>query len=226
MALLKYGQAFAARRILDVGVGTGRTATYLRALSDQYVGIDYSREMIEHMQRAYPEIDSRLADMRDLSAWGVASFDFVFAPNNVIDAVSHEDRLRVLGEIRRVSAEGALLLLTSHNLRYHRANSGPRLQYSRNPVTQALRVAQYLRCCLNHMRIGALRRFEDEYALLNDVGHDYSLLHYYIDRPHQESQLRAMGYRLLDVIDNWGRCLRDDDDDSESASLMYVAVRD
>ncbi len=226
MALLKYREAFVGRRILDIGVGTGRTSIYLSALAERYVGIDYSTEMIEHMQRVYPQIDSKLCDMRDLSAWGSGTFDFVFASNNVIDAVSHSDRLRVLSEFHRVSSAGALLVLTSHNRHYRFANCGPRLEYSHNPVTQARRVASYFRCRLNHMRIRGLRHFEDEYALLNDKGHDYSLLHYYIDRSHQRLQLQAMGYRLLETFDHLGRSLLNGDEGTDSASLMYIASRE
>ncbi len=122
-------------------------------------------------------------------------------------------------------SDGGLIVISSHNRRYRLAESGPRLEFSRNPVTQAQRVARYLRRRLNHLRVGGLRHFEEEYALLNDIGHDYSLLHYYIDREHQAAQLDAAGFRLLDVIDARGRSLRAGDDDSESSSLLYIGTR-
>jgi SAM-dependent methyltransferase len=225
MALLKYREAFVGRNVLDVGVGTGRTAAYLKPLARHYVGIDYSQEMIDYLRRTQPEVEAHLTDMRDLSAWGAGAFDFVFAPNNVIDAVSHDDRVRVLAEVRRVLSDGGLLVLTSHNRRYRLAESGPRLEYSRNPVIQAQHVARYLRRRLNHLRIGGLRRFEEEYALLNDIGHHYGLLHYYIDCDHQAAQLDAAGFRVLDVIDARARSLRSGDDDSDSSSLLYVVTR-
>jgi len=52
--------------------------------------------MVDHVRKALPGVEVHLADMRDLSRWGAAEFDFIFASNNVFDAVSHADRLRIL----------------------------------------------------------------------------------------------------------------------------------
>ncbi len=225
MALLRYQQYFANRSVLDIGVGTGRTATFLAPLARRYVAIDYSAQMVEHVRRTQPGVEVHLADMRDLSHWDDASFDFVFATNNVFDAVAHADRLITLQGIRRLLTRDGLLVFSSHNRRSRDALSGPRLQYSRNVVTQALHVRTYLRRKLNHMRIGALRRFETDYALLNDIGHDYGLLHYYIDRDVQRRQLESEGFELLEVIDRDGHALGANDDDGANGHLVYVAKR-
>src|SRR3989440_11478547 len=226
LALLRYQHAFFGRNVLDIGIGTGRTAGFLQPLARRYVCIDYSQEMVDHVRKALPGIEVHLADMRDLSPWGAAEFDFVFAPNNVFDAVSHADRLRILAEARRVLSADGLLAFSSHNRRCRTAGKGPRLTYARNPVTQARHVIEYLRRRLNHLRVSRLHRDEDEYALLSDTGHDYALLHYYIDRDRQQRQLDAAGFRLLEVIDSDGRSLREGDDgDASSPSLLYVAAR-
>jgi SAM-dependent methyltransferase len=225
MALLRYQPGFFGRSVLDIGIGTGRTAGFLQPLARRYVCIDYSQEMVDHVRKALPGVEVHLADMRDLSRWGAAEFDFIFAPDNVFDAVSHADRLRILAEARRVLSTEGLLVFSSHNRRYRVAGKGPRLTYSRNPVTQALHVLRYLQRRLNHLRVGRLHRHEDEYALLNDIGHDYALLHYYIDRDRQQGQLDAAGFRLLEVIDSDGRSLREGDEDASSPSLLYVAAR-
>jgi SAM-dependent methyltransferase len=225
MALLRYQHGFFGRNVLDIGIGTGRTAGFLQPLARRYVCFDYSQEMVDHVRKSLPGVEVHLADMRDLSPWGAAEFDFIFAPNNVFDAVSHADRLRILGEARRVLSMDGLLVFSSHNRRYRTAGKGPRLMYSRNPVTQARQVLEYLMRRLNHLRVCRLHRHEDEYALLNDIGHDYALLHYYIDRDRQQRQLDAAGFRLLDVIDSDGRSLREGDEDVSSSSLLYVAAR-
>ena len=102
MALLRYQPGFFGRSVLDIGIGTGRTAGFLQPLAQRYVCIDYSQEMVDHVRKALPGVEVHLADMRDLSRWAAAEFDFIFAPDNVFDAVSHEDRLRILAEARRV----------------------------------------------------------------------------------------------------------------------------
>jgi len=225
MALLRHQHAFFGRNVLDIGIGTGRTAGFLQPLARRYVCFDYSQEMVDHVRKALPGVEVHLADMRDLSRWGAAEFEFMVAPNNVFDAVSHADRLRILAEARRVLSTEGLLVFSSHNRRYRTAGKSPRLTYSRNPVTQALHVLRYLHRRLNHLRVGRLHRHEDEYALLNDIGHDYALLHYYIHRDRQQRQLDAAGFRLLEVIDSDGRSLHEGDEDASSPSLLYVSAR-
>jgi SAM-dependent methyltransferase len=225
MALLRYQPGFFGRRVLDIGIGTGRTAGFLHPLARRYVCIDYSQEMVDHVRKALPGVEVHLADMRDLSRWGAAEFDFIFAPNNVFDAVSHEDRLRILAEARRVLSADGLLMFSAHNRRSRTAGKPPRLAYSRNPIAQARYVLEYLKRRRNHLRVGRLHLHEEEYALLNDVGHNYALLHYYIDRDTQRRQLEAGGFRPLEVFDSDGRSLGESDDDASSPSLLYVAAR-
>ena len=87
-------------------------------------------------------------------------FDFLFGSNNVLDAVSHEDRLRALAEFRRVLRPGGMLVFSSHNRQYRHAWRGPTLGVSRNPVTQAMNVVRWLRELRNHLRIRDLRKRE------------------------------------------------------------------
>lgn len=222
-ALLKYQPAFAGRNVLDVGVGTGRTAIYLAPLAHHYVAIDYSPVMVEALKSRMPDVQVQLADMRDMSALPSASFDFVLATNNVLDAVSHADRLRTLREWRRVLRPQGVVMFSAHNRCYRYAMSGPRLKLTRNPFTMMRNVLTYGRRWVNYLRLLKARRHEDAYALLTDTGHDYACLHYYIDREAQEAQLRAMGFKLLDVFTALGPVLAPGDFGETSPWLMYVA---
>jgi len=226
MALLTWQPAFAGRRVLDMGVGSGRTTRFLAPLAGEYVCFDWSPPMVEHVRRHFAGIDVRLGDMRDLSAFAGASFDFVFASCNLIDAVGHDDRLRVLREVRRVLAPAGVFAFSSHNRRLRNALAGPRLRFARNPTTQLMHVWRYARSLVNHARVRRLRRVENDYAILNDPGHNYAALHYYIDRDTQRQQLRFCGFQLRDVFAGDGRVLADGDSDGESPSLLYVASVD
>jgi SAM-dependent methyltransferase len=226
MALLRHQPAFAGRDVLDLGVGTGRTTRFLAPLALRYVAIDSSPMMIEYMRRSFPDVAVRPGDLRDLSEFSDRSFDFVFGACNVIDGVSHADRLRVLAEVHRVLRPAGVFAFSSHNRGFRRALSGPCLHWSRNPGTQILHGLRFVRSVVNHARVKRLRRIEKSYAVLNDEGHDYAALHYYINRDTQERQLAQAGFRVLDEFDAAGRLLHEDDDDSESPMVLYVAARE
>jgi SAM-dependent methyltransferase len=223
VALLKHHAAFADRDVLDLGVGTGRTSIYLAPLARRYEAIDYSPVMVDYLRARMPEISVRTADMRDLSVFTDATFDFVFATNNVVDAVGHDDRLRSLREVRRVLRPGGVLMFSSHNREYRHALSGPRLRWSRNPSTEVRYLRQWLRQLANHARVGALREQNADYALLDDPGHDYACLHYYISQAMQRRQLDSLGFEVLDVFDTEGRAATPGAPAADSASLMYVS---
>lgn len=225
VAFLKYQPAIAGSDVLDIGVGAGRTTPYLMQLAKSYVGIDYSPIMVECFKRKYPDVSIFNADMRDLSFLTAESIDFALASCNVIDAVSHEDRLKVLAQIHRVMRPNAILIFSAHNRSFHSVFRGPRLRRSYNLCTQALHVLRFVRQQINHSRTGKLRRVERDYALLDDIGHDYRLLHYYVSRTVQTQQLAQCGFRTLDVYTDSGSMLSAGDEGTDSAVLHYVALK-
>ncbi|HVU53245.1 MAG TPA: class I SAM-dependent methyltransferase [Polyangia bacterium] len=223
VTLLKYQAHVVGRDVLDIGVGSGRTARVLAVLARCYVAIDYSPLVVAEARKTMPHLEVHLEDMRDLARWEDGTLDFVFGPNNVLDAVSHEDRLKTLGEARRVLRDGGLLVFTSHNRCYFAAEAGPRLRVSRNPVTFVYQLVRYLRSVRLHRRMKPMRRFEEEYAVLDDCGPDHALLHYFIDRTAQERQLESAGFELVEVLDKQGGTVARGEMSPESSCLMYVA---
>ena len=221
--LRKYRGFIAGRDVLDIGVGAGRTSQHLAPLARRYEAIDYSPVMVAYLRRTMPQIRVHQADFSDLSMLGDSTFDFLFAPDNVIDALSHEHRLRAMRESSRVLRSGGILAFSAHNLHYKRALSGPSLDWSNNPLRFAKNVAKYSVSMWNHARVGPLRRTTPEYALLNDLGHHYACLHYYASRDRVAAQLAESGLRLLEALDGAGSPLAADKDDSDNPSLLYVA---
>jgi SAM-dependent methyltransferase len=214
MALLKYQPAFVGGDVLDLGVGTGRTTLFLQPLARRYEALDFSPIMVDYMRRRMPGVSVRLGDMRDLSAFEDASFDFVFGSNNVISAVSHTDRLRTIAEAHRVLRGDGVFAFTSHNLGY---------RDQRNPVNMARNVVSFGRSLVNDARIRHHRFVGNAYELINDEGHEFGLLHYYVTRAVAEAQLQEAGFKLLDVIDPDGRFLAAAEPDDHAPFLLYVA---
>ena len=223
--LEKYESAWAGRDVLDVGVGTGRTSLFFMPRVRRYVAIDYSPVMLRYMKKHLPEVDVRRMDFRDLGTFTNGSFDFVLATANIIDALSHDGRIRALQESCRVLRPGGILAFSAHNLNYKLAFTGPRLQWSWNPVRLASKTAQFVLGSWNHRRIGPLRARFPEYALLNDPGHFYACLHYYAARETVRTQLENAGMHLLDVFNPQGRGVGANENDRENPWQLYVAQR-
>lgn len=225
ITLIVHREDINARRVLDLGCGAGRLAAYLRPLTALYTGVDISPHMVEYCRRTFQDLQFIQGDMRSLPQLQDGSFDAVFAVFNLLDAVSHEDRLRTLAEIHRLLAPKGLFMFSAHNRGYLLAKEGPRMRWSRNPITQLRLLADYVKAVANRRRIGRLQRNEADYSLLNDAGHNYAVLHYYIDREAQTRQLTDAGFVLLECLNERGETLASGSDDSSSASIHYVARR-
>ncbi|MBB3594400.1 protein-L-isoaspartate O-methyltransferase [Rhizobium sp. BK529] len=59
-------------RVLDIGVGGGRTAALLAGEAGDYVGIDYTPEMVTLARSNHPGLRFENMDARDLSAFAKA----------------------------------------------------------------------------------------------------------------------------------------------------------
>ena len=131
--------------------------------------------------------------------------------------------MEAMKEASRVLRPGGVLVFSSHNLRYEKAFDGPRMNWSKNPVRLAAGVIRFAQSWSNHLRVRKLRSRASDHAILNDPGHFYACLHYYSARPTVKEQLREAGMSLIEAYDRNGRVLAEQDDDSRSPSLTYVA---
>jgi ubiquinone/menaquinone biosynthesis C-methylase UbiE len=110
-------------RMLDVGVGAGRTTVHFAPLVREYVGVDVSAKMVEACERRFARLGDRatflVADARDMAELEDESFDIVLFSFNGLDIVGdHEERLRSLLELHRVCREDGTLVFSAHNLAF------------------------------------------------------------------------------------------------------------
>ena len=115
-ALMAIAPAVRGKPVLDIGVGTGRTTPLLHLLTDDYVGIDYAPNMIEHARVALPGIDLRVGDVRDLRDFKDESKALVLFSYNGLDSIDHEFRAAALANMARVVAPGGYLVYSTLNL--------------------------------------------------------------------------------------------------------------
>lgn len=190
------------RAVLDIGIGAGRTVTPLSRLGKSYIGLDYSQTMIDLARQQHPEHDLRCMDARDLSDFADNSFDLVWFSFNGIDCVAHDDRLRILAEVRRVLADDGLFVFSSHNRDAARvpAHDLRNLRRSRNPLRMIRHIGGYVVKNINARRLKRQETHAADYAIVNDAAHRYGLLLYYISPRAQIRQLAQAGLRVERMV--------------------------
>lgn len=221
-ALDPIADAIRDRPILDLGIGAGRTTPELVKLSADYVGVDYSQGMVDICRAKYPDRDIRLGDARDMRCFEDGRFGFVLFSFNGIDTVNHADRLRILKEVRRVLRPGGSFVFSSHSRTAYEAKEAAQ---ARKPLAQKLRDGRDIltkvlaaprrsnpevRKLLNRLKNKPREERTEQYAIVNDSGHDYSLLTYYISPVWQRRQLLEAGFgEVAPAIDEKGRAVAD-----------------
>jgi ubiquinone/menaquinone biosynthesis C-methylase UbiE len=174
---------FSGKRILDVGVGAGRTTPALLDISKRYVGIDVVSSMISACRLRFPSAPFEVCDARDLSIFENEFFDLVFFSFNGIDCVDHVGRLDALREIQRVLADGGAFVFSSHNLRstikkpWHSTKLPLRINPLRHPGSFSKEATNFAVEIVNHIRNKRHEEYHDGFAILNDQAHQYRLSH-------------------------------------------------
>lgn len=103
-------------RILDIGVGGGRTTTALSAIASRYTGVDYSLAMVEACRERFPHLEFMQADASNMGEFADASYDAAMFSFNGIDTLTSDElRHSCLQEICRVLAPGGIFIFSSHN---------------------------------------------------------------------------------------------------------------
>ncbi len=178
-------------RMLDIGIGGGRTTQHFSPLAGEYTGIDYSPQMIAACQQRFARSPQTMAlevmDARNMHQFADNSFDFILFSFNGIDYVSGSDRLKILSEVARVGKTGCYFYFSSHNLQGIAAEFNWRTKLSLN----------LLKTYVNLVMLGLLNIFNLEttrkqletadYLIIKDESHNFRLQTYYI-RPQAQIQ--------------------------------------
>jgi len=172
-------------RVLDIGVGGGRTSLFLMPNCKSYKAVDYSAPMIDACRARFPFCKDafEVGDARDLSGFGRGQFDFVLFAYAGLDSVGHDDRLKVLGEVRAALAEHGLFYFSTHSLHTFPFD---------DPEVQARNA---------HFDPAELR--SRGWVQLTDKRADVFL--YYVYPDFQVRQLQEAGFEVLLVLDMGGQ---------------------
>ena len=179
-------------KMLDIGIGGGRTTQHFAPLVKEYTGIDYSAEMIAACQQRFANISQpinlEVGDARNMR-FADNSFDFILFSFNGIDFVSHGDRLKILQEIKRVGKPGCYVLFSSHNLQSMVKEFDYKTHISLNPFKTYVNWVMFAFLRLFNLSMSRDRLKTSPYAILRDESHNFRLQTYYIRPEEQVKQL-------------------------------------
>ena len=181
-------------KMLDIGVGGGRTTRHFSKLVAEYVGIDYSTNMIAACQERFstsPQVMFEVCDARDMSRFRDNSFDFILFSFNGIDYISHTDRLKVFQEVSRVGKPGGYFFFSSHNLQRIEREFDLRKQVSLNPITTYINLVTLALLRFFNHSITLEHLHASAHTIIKDESHNFRLKTYYVRPQEQISQLEA-----------------------------------
>jgi len=192
MIFKEYETYISGKRLLDIGCGGGRIIPALKALTQDYVGIDYSEGMIKACQEKFKSLKFIHCDASDLAVFDDESFDFVLFTFNGIDCMSHEKRIKILREIHRILKYGGVFAFSSHNLDDRRHVTAFNI-FDINIFNNIRNIHSYLKVRKHQIRT-------ETYAILSDPLGGFGALTYFIRKSAQVMQLKQNGFSDVEIL--------------------------
>lgn len=209
------------RSIIDIGIGAGRTTGPLSEIFDKYIGIDYSREMVQAAKSKFPATDLRVMDVRSLGLKDPA--DCVMFSFNGIDCIPYEDRQSALNQVRNQLVPGGFYIYSTHNLHYRRTY-GWMNQFWVKDLFQSHN-HNFIRSVFNRLRHFRRQSIDHtlSFAYVNDPALGFGMMNVYVDIAKECEALRRHGFSICATIGNTKQTESYDSDDNW---VYIVAKRD
>jgi ubiquinone/menaquinone biosynthesis C-methylase UbiE len=184
---------WSSMKMLDIGVGGGRTTQHFSRVVQEYVGIDYSKEMIAACQKRFPSQSNvfEVVDARDMRQFPDNSFDFILFSFNGIDVLSHLERLQMFQEIRRIGKLGGYFFFSSHSLQGLEREFNWQNQVSLNPLKTYVNIIMFALLRFFNRSISLQQIKSSNYETIQDESHNFRLKQYYVRPQEQLNQLSA-----------------------------------
>lgn len=212
-------------RMLDLGVGGGRTARFFAPLVGEYMGIDYAQAMIHACKKAlvgrYPNAIFQVGDATSMPEFSDNAFDFVLFSYNGIDYVNLKEREQVLQEVHRVGKSGGYFCFSSHNiyglwklLKFHP---------HRNPKRLWNNLRRFVLMRLHNPAYQTL--IQRDMAVIKEAYHSINITNVYIKPIAQIEQLKEYGFSDIRLFGLDGHELQANEYDTNIDSWVYYLCR-
>ena len=219
--LRKLEDKLKSMKMLDIGVGGGRTTHFFASRIASYTGIDYSENMIKACEERFPKEKFLVCDVRNMDIFDDNSFDLVLFSFNGLDSLSHEDRLKALKEIKRVCRKEGMFFFSTHNLNY--IDEVFRFRWSISLIFTLFNIRKYfvVRMKNNKKRLMSMR-----HAIIIERIHNVALGNYYILADEQVNQLSALGFKNIKIFSSLhGLEMENSFDDTKEPWLFYLCTK-
>ena len=179
-------------KMLDIGIGTGRTTKYFSQYFNKYVGIDYAEEMINTAKQTYKNknIQFFCLDAKNMNIFNDNEFDYILFSFNGIDCVSFDDRLKILTEIKRIAKPRATFVYSTHNI-----YNIPKLfsfHMPKNPLNIIPEIKRVKK--INTINKNPDQLLKSDYVIITDGDIDFSVQYYYGNMNFEFEQLKKIGF--------------------------------
>lgn len=212
-----------AMRMLDLGVGAGRTTLHFAHRVAEYLGVDYSALMIAACVERFHGQPYRfvVADARRLPLPATSTFDFVLFSYNGIDNLAHADRMATLRELRRLMTTQGVLAFSSHNVRA--IDDLRALRFSRNPRWLARELLRVIRFRLDNRDLP--HNISDPFRVISDGSEQFGPRTYYVRPDEQLRQLAEAGFAEVRVFSRTGVEITGDAIERATDAWLYYLCR-
>jgi SAM-dependent methyltransferase len=197
--------------VLDIGIGGGRTTSYLIDKCRRYTGIDYSEQLVKSCRQKFPGVDILWQDARNLSDFSDNTFDFVLFSFNGIDYVDLEGRNSILSEVHRVLRHDGLFFFSTHNKSHRSFNKAPWRGMTNGLVPTMKTTIKVAPFYSRKIRNRKHEIIDIDYAIINDFAHQYRLLTFYTSPDFLTKQLLAQQFVSIVFYNKAGDETRNDE---------------
>lgn len=211
-------------RMLDIGIGAGRTTHFFAPRVRHYEGVDYSDSMVSACKKMFAANPYTFAqaDIRDLSRYADGEFDLVMFSFNGLDSISPEDRELALTAIRRVTKTGKYFVFSSHNLQA----LSDHVRYQFWPIHRQILQKNYRSFVLRKLNPPIREMQRQNFARVVDGSHAYQIKNYWVRPAFQVQTLQKYGFIAQNVFDLQGKPVSPQNYDLVTDTwLYYLCVR-
>jgi ubiquinone/menaquinone biosynthesis C-methylase UbiE len=193
-------------KMLDIGVGAGRTTIHFAPLVEEYIGIDCSTNMIKACKNKFrnDKLIFKVLSATDLQSFASNYFDFVMFSFNGLDCIlNQEEREKTLNEIRRILKPNGYFYFTSHNLNYLWRFCNFTKPINRHEIRRMILMRIYNWKTWKKIRN---RSKNLNYLIANNGSHDFGIYLYFVSPISQLKILQSKGFKVK-IIDLKGNSI-------------------